>query len=103
MIAHERFDIVLAADHPVFAGHFPSHPIVPGALLLDEVVRLAGQHDGKVAWTIRSAKFVHPATPGDALSVALSASSNGNALDFCIESGERLIAAGSLMRADACE
>ena len=36
----------LSADHPAFAGHFPGHPIVPGALILDEVIRRASlRHD----------------------------------------------------------
>lgn len=33
--------VTFAADHPVFAGHFPGRPIVPGALLLDEVLHAA--------------------------------------------------------------
>ena len=96
-----RFDIVLPADHPVFAGHFPGHPIVPGALLLDEVLRLAGEYLDNHAWTLRSAKFVHPATPGDRLSVAFHPASHGGGLEFRVESGARLIAAGSLLRAEA--
>ena len=31
------------ATHPVFAGHFPGHPMVPGALLLDAVLHAIAQ------------------------------------------------------------
>ena len=33
----------LLSGHPVFAGHFPAQPIVPGALLLDMVIRHASR------------------------------------------------------------
>ncbi|MCW5624310.1 MAG: hypothetical protein KIT73_06310 [Burkholderiales bacterium] len=33
--------IAIAADHPATAGHFPGRPILPGALLLDLVIRAA--------------------------------------------------------------
>jgi 3-hydroxymyristoyl/3-hydroxydecanoyl-(acyl carrier protein) dehydratase len=99
MTAPLRSPFMLPAEHPVFAGHFPAHPIVPGALLLDEVVRQAGRHSGSTRWTVRSAKFVHPATPGMALEMVLAATGAG--LDFRIESGPTLIASGSLQPAEA--
>lgn len=58
-------EIHFAADHPTAAGHFPSNPIIPGALLLDEVIRtLPGGAIG-----IRAAKFFHPVRPGDIINV----------------------------------
>lgn len=36
-----EFDICIPAAHPALAGHFPGHPIVPGVLLLDEVMMAA--------------------------------------------------------------
>lgn len=88
----------LPADHPVFAGHFPAHPIVPGALLLDEVVRLASAQAGRTQWMLRTAKFVHPAGPGRTLTVHLDTTDSG-ALDFRITDGDTLIAAGTLQAA----
>ena len=31
--------VTIAAEHPALAGHFPGAPILPGVLLLDEMVR----------------------------------------------------------------
>lgn len=36
----------LAADHPVFAGHFPGHPILPGVAQIDWAMALAVRHLG---------------------------------------------------------
>jgi 3-hydroxyacyl-[acyl-carrier-protein] dehydratase len=63
--------LAIAPDHPAFAGHFPGHPIVPGALLLDEAVlclaRAEGLPPGLVDVSV--AKFQRPVQPGDALSL----------------------------------
>ena len=59
-------ELRFAADHPTAAGHFPGNPIIPGAVLLDEIVQaIAGSAAGDI--TIRSAKFLTPVRPGDAL------------------------------------
>lgn len=92
--------IHIAVDDPVFDGHFPDHPIVPGALLLDEVLQAAAMaHPGR-QWRLQSGKFVHPAVPGDALEVALSHPSTSATLNFRVTAGERLIASGSLQIVD---
>ena len=59
-----------AVDHPTAAGHFPGNPIVPGAVLLDEIMAsiCAAECDVAVT-TIRSAKFLRPVRPGEALRV----------------------------------
>ena len=58
-----------AADHPTAAGHFPSSPIIPGAVLLDEVVAAMAGALGHDAVMIRIAKFLRPVRPGTSLNL----------------------------------
>ena len=61
-------EFCFAIDHPATAGHFPGNPVVPGALLLDEVVKLVAEPlAGETI--VRSAKFFQPVRPGQRLSV----------------------------------
>lgn len=61
-------EIRFASDHPTAPGHFPSRPIIPGVLLLDEAVSLV---EGTVGpgeeIVVRAAKFHHPVRPGESL------------------------------------
>jgi 3-hydroxymyristoyl/3-hydroxydecanoyl-(acyl carrier protein) dehydratase len=57
--------LCLAADHPTAAGHFPGNPIIPGAVLLDEVIHAIGNSVSE----IRAAKFLHPVRPGEAVTL----------------------------------
>jgi 3-hydroxyacyl-[acyl-carrier-protein] dehydratase len=66
-----QVEITIPPDHPSAAGHFPGNPIVPGALLLSEVIRawetqIAAPLDNL---TIKVAKFLSPTIPGDTLSI----------------------------------
>jgi acyl-coenzyme A synthetase/AMP-(fatty) acid ligase len=54
-------------DHPAGPGHFPGNPIIPGALLLDEL--LAAVFPGVGSGAIEAAKFHHPVRPGDTIAV----------------------------------
>lgn len=53
-------------QHPCFPAHFPGHPIVPGALLLQWIFAQArSQYRNHFIATIRSMKFLKSLHPGD--------------------------------------
>lgn len=83
----------IAADHPTGAGHFPGNPIIPGALLLAEVLRAIAAAEGLriASCNVKSAKFQHPARPGDCVEIEYAFTASG-ALDFkCAVAGIRVL------------
>ena len=64
------------ADHPSLAGHFPGQPLLPGALVLAEVMEAIRRVPALVARlgatpTLAAAKFLAPVRPGSTLSIEL--------------------------------
>jgi 3-hydroxyacyl-[acyl-carrier-protein] dehydratase len=88
---------VFAAADPVFPGHFPATPIVPGALLLDAVIETAGEMLGDAAAVvgIDRVKFLRPLRPDEAFHIELCARGD-TALDFTCVSRGTTIATGSV-------
>ena len=80
------------AAHPVFAGHFPTPPIVPGAMLLDGVQTAIEASLGHAVTGLMEAKFLSPATPDERLELALE--SAATAVRFEVRCGERKVASG---------
>jgi 3-hydroxymyristoyl/3-hydroxydecanoyl-(acyl carrier protein) dehydratase len=81
-----------AADHPVFAGHFPGHPIVPGVLLLDWAQAAIEAQLGQRVQALAEAKFHSPASPADVLELDFDI--GAAAVRFEIRSATRKIASG---------
>ena len=89
--------IDIGADHPAFAGHFPSFPVMPGAVLLDEmlnVIQLDRGIDLK-DWHIGSVKFFDAVRPRDTLVLEHDAIAAG-LIHFTIRVENRKMASGSL-------
>ena len=89
-------EVRFSADHPTAAGHFPGNPIIPGAVLLDEVLQAMGAAPGDRS-VIRSAKFLQPVRPGDAVVIRWEPDSNGQARFECrLLDPERLALTGTV-------
>jgi 3-hydroxyacyl-[acyl-carrier-protein] dehydratase len=75
---------VIAKDHPALAGHFPGNPIVPGVLLLDEVLQAAEQWRGRFRLkSVESVKFTAPLEPGNAFSIELNEDGHSHIVFEC--------------------
>lgn len=90
--------LCFAGDHPTAAGHFPSDPIIPGALLLDEIVATileSALPDRNIM--IRAAKFLRPVRPGDALHLRWQGGPDGAIRFECrLAGGDDIAVSGTL-------
>ena len=72
---------LIHADHPSLPGHFPGAPLVPGVVILDEVVAaLVEWRQNSQLSGIRSVKFLAPLKPEQPFTISLSAT-NENAAE----------------------
>jgi 3-hydroxyacyl-[acyl-carrier-protein] dehydratase len=89
----------VAADHPVFAGHFPGRPIVPGVMLLEWAQDQIGQSLGRAPHQlrVREAKFFTPLEPGQRARLRFEPPArDASRCAFDIRRDETLIARGTL-------
>jgi 3-hydroxyacyl-[acyl-carrier-protein] dehydratase len=89
----------IRVDHPAFAGHFPRMPILPGALLLDETLRIVELELALdlAQWQISAAKFLEPVRPGDTLTIEHTSSAD-SMVRFAVRIADRPALAGTLSR-----
>jgi len=75
-------EFVLGPELPLFAGHFPGHPLVPGVMQIETIPvalkRITG-HSYRVV-RIKKAKFSSPVTPGEQVLLRLQTETRGDEL-----------------------
>jgi 3-hydroxyacyl-[acyl-carrier-protein] dehydratase len=59
-----------AANHPAADGHFPGNPIIPGAVLLRDIIAAIRHATTRGLSYIPSAKFHHVVRPDDTLIIS---------------------------------
>jgi len=64
-------EIVVPANHPSLAGHFPGHPVVPAVLLLDAVLAAIQTRGAFVLQSIPAAKFLQPVLPEERIELRI--------------------------------
>ena len=90
------FDFIVPHTHPCLEGHFPGNPVVPGAVIIDEVMRglLTKEPTIKIN-NIPSVKFLKPLKPDIAVQVNVTEKKSG-LLQFICSINESMIVSGQL-------
>ena len=93
-----RFSI--PSDHPSLPGHFPGRPVVPGVVVLDQVVAaieaMRGPAQGPLPpLRLPQVKFVQPLLPGEDAEVALDPQADDR-WKFRVLRGDALLASGEV-------
>jgi 3-hydroxyacyl-[acyl-carrier-protein] dehydratase len=73
------FEFIFQRNDPVFTGHFPERPVVPGIFQL-EITRLAAEWSRGRPLALREilrAKFQRPVLPGETLTLNLNLAGTG--------------------------
>lgn len=90
-----RFSI--PSDHPSLPGHFPGRPVVPGVVVLDQVVAaIEATHGPLPPLRLPQVKFVQPLLPGEEAEIALDASADAHRWRFRVLRGGALITSGEV-------
>ena len=89
--------LTIANDHPALSDHFPGHPIVPGVLVLDEVIQTLKDRYGHalVVTGLPAVKLSFPLKPEEPLVITLESEDPETAAFTCRVRG-RVIASGSV-------
>ena len=96
-------------EDPIFAGHFPARPILPGVLIIEAVAQTAGvmlgsaapQGDAGIALlaAVSRFKFLKPVIPGQQLRIEtmkLTGAGKMALISGTVYVGEEMVASGEL-------
>jgi 3-hydroxymyristoyl/3-hydroxydecanoyl-(acyl carrier protein) dehydratase len=101
-MADIHLPLQIPREHPSYAGHFPGQPIVPGVVLLDEVIQAIEQQTPPIdlyssaGMEMPVCKFLAPVLPGATLCLTLTWDGPGSVLNFKLHQATQLVVSGSI-------
>jgi 3-hydroxymyristoyl/3-hydroxydecanoyl-(acyl carrier protein) dehydratase len=88
----------IPSDHPSLPGHFPGRPIVPGVVVLEQVLAaIESSHGVLGALRLPQVKFLHPLLPGEIADIVLTGESPR--WKFRVQRNDILVASGEVVQA----
>jgi 3-hydroxymyristoyl/3-hydroxydecanoyl-(acyl carrier protein) dehydratase len=106
MITEVKIDQPYEIGHRATEGHFTGHPIIPGVVILADVMcafrkQTADQSMLLPRYAIRATKFLRPVLPGQTMTIVLkiaewNSAENRLAVSFECTVAEAIVAKGSL-------
>jgi len=91
----------VAPDHPCLPGHFPSRPVVPGVVLLDEALALLlARATGLRVSGLPVARFLRPVLPGEVVEVVHEHVEAGRVGFVCRVAGQDAVRGAALLAPD---
>src|SRR5204862_6532027 len=96
--AGHRFDVEIPAASPLFTGHFPGRPILPGiahlALAQGALSEIMGREVSLAA--VRSLKLRRPVVPGDLTELRIGPPGEDGVARFEVRRGETVASQGAI-------
>jgi 3-hydroxyacyl-[acyl-carrier-protein] dehydratase len=98
-----QFQFVVERDHLSLPGHFPGRPIVPGVLLLDQLLNAVTREFGQPVERLQQVKFGAALLPDETAIAHVEAAGRQLRFSVRVQRGGApvTVASGSLLLADA--
>ena len=91
-----NYSFTIKNSHPSLKGHFPNNPIVPGVIILDEVIQIVKEvKPDFILKKLPIVKFIHPLLPEQNVNVEINQKSD-TSLSFICSHHDIKIASGQL-------
>ena len=90
---------LISPSHPALAGHFPGNPVVPGVVILNELIQATEEwlHWAHDPVSVTSVKFIRLLRPSEPFTLLLERLSESR-VSFAVLREQDRIAAGTLQR-----